>query len=120
MPWLGVLLAVQPIVGFRIDDPPPAHAGGIDRSQVEQVIINLVKNAAEANSAAEDITVAVERRAGGSLLVVADRGDGMNEETMVRAALPFWSTKSGGAGLGLPLCNEIVDRHGGYLRIASR
>jgi two-component system, NtrC family, nitrogen regulation sensor histidine kinase NtrY len=119
-PWLDVLRAVQPIVGFRIADPAPAHSGNIDRAQVEQVIINLVKNAAEANSAAADITVAVQRRAGGSLLVVTDRGEGMSQETIVRASLPFWSTKSGGSGLGLPLCSEIVDAHGGYLRIASR
>ncbi len=119
-PWIDLLHAVQPIVGFRIADPVPAHDGNVDRAQVEQVIINLVKNAAEAHSAAEDITVAVERRAGGSLLVVTDRGEGMSEETIVRASLPFWSTKSGGSGLGLALCNEIVDAHGGYLRIASR
>ncbi len=118
--WLDVLHAMQSIVRFRIADPPPTHQGRFDRAQVEQVIINLVKNAAEAHSDAEDITVAVERRAGGSLLVVTDRGDGMSDETIVRASLPFWSTKSGGSGLGLALCNEIVDAHGGYLRIASR
>ncbi|HUJ15349.1 MAG TPA: ATP-binding protein [Thermoanaerobaculia bacterium] len=118
--WLDVLRSVQQIVEFRIGEPQPSHRGDIDRAQVEQLIINLVKNAAEARSAAEEITVSVERRPGGSLLVVSDRGEGMSEQAMTRAVLPFWSTKSGGSGLGLPLCNDIVEGHGGHLRIATR
>ena len=119
-PWLDVLQSVQQIVPFRIAEPRPSHAGNVDRAQVEQLVINLVKNAAEAGSAAEDIVVDVERRAGGSLLSVSDRGEGMSDETITRALLPFWSTKPGGSGLGLPLCNEIADAHGGHLRIARR
>jgi nitrogen fixation/metabolism regulation signal transduction histidine kinase len=116
--WIDVLLAVQHIVPFEIAHPPPTHGGTVDRAQIEQLIINLVKNAAEAGS--QDTVVDVQRRAGGSLLVVSDRGEGMSDETIVRALLPFWSTKAGGSGLGLPLCNEIVDAHGGQLRIAKR
>lgn len=118
--WLDLLCAVRSIVGFAIDDPPPAHEGDIDRAQVEQVVINLVKNATEAHSKPEDVVVKVERRASGSLLVVSDRGEGMSDEALVRALLPFWSTKRSGSGLGLPLCNEIVEAHGGSLRLARR
>jgi two-component system, NtrC family, nitrogen regulation sensor histidine kinase NtrY len=118
-PWLDVLHAVQQIVPFRIAEPP-SHAGNVDRAQIEQLVINLVKNAAEAGSGADAIVVDVQRRAGGSLLSVSDRGEGMSDETITRALLPFWSTKPGGSGLGLPLCNEIVDAHGGHLRIARR
>ncbi len=119
-PWIDVLEAVQQIVPFRIAHPTPSHAGNVDRAQIEQVIINLVKNAAEAGSAGDEIVVDVQRRAGGSLLSVCDRGEGMSDDTLVRALLPFWSTKPAGSGLGLPLCNEIVDAHGGHLRIARR
>jgi len=118
--WADVLRSVQQIVSFRIGEPAPSHAGDIDRAQVEQLIINLVKNAAEAKSAAEEIVVSIERRAGGSLLVVSDRGEGMSEQAMTRAVLPFWSTKASGSGLGLPLCNDIVEGHGGNLRISTR
>jgi two-component system nitrogen regulation sensor histidine kinase NtrY len=118
--WLDVLRSVRQIVDFRIGEPAPSHTANIDRAQVEQLIINLVKNAAEAKSAADDITVAVERRPGGSLLVVSDRGEGMSEQALVHAVLPFWSTKAGGSGLGLPLCNDIVEGHGGHVRIATR
>ena len=118
--WADVLRSVQQIVEFRIEEPLPAHSGDIDRAQVEQLIINLVKNAAEAKSAAEAIVVSVERGAGGSRLVVSDRGEGMSEQALTRAVLPFWSTKAGGTGLGLALCNDIVEGHGGSLRIATR
>lgn len=115
--WLELLESVQRVVPFRIAQPVPEHSGCIDRTQIEQVVINLVKNAADAGSEAE---VSVLRRAGGSVLTVSDRGPGMTDETMTRALLPFWSTRPGGSGLGLPLCNEIVDAHGGHLRIAPR
>jgi nitrogen fixation/metabolism regulation signal transduction histidine kinase len=115
--WRELLESVQRIVPFRIEGPLPDHAGCIDRMQIEQVVINLVKNAADAGSEAE---VSVQRRAGGSVLLVSDRGEGMSDETITRALLPFWSTRPGGSGLGLPLCNEIVDAHGGHLRIARR
>ena len=115
--WIDLLESLQRIVTFTITPPIPEHDGIVDRTQIEQVIINLVKNAADAGSEAE---VAVQRRAGGSVLTVSDRGEGMSDETITRALLPFWSTRPGGSGLGLPLCNEIVDAHGGHLRIARR
>jgi nitrogen fixation/metabolism regulation signal transduction histidine kinase len=118
--WLEVLRSVQQIVEFRIAEPLPSHQGNIDRAQVEQLIINLVKNAAEAKSASDEITVAVERTSGGSKLIVSDRGEGMSEQAVTRAVLPFWSTKAGGTGLGLPLCNDIVEGHSGSLRITTR
>ena len=117
--WKDLLESVQRVVPFRIPDPP-AHSSMIDRTQLEQVLINLVKNAADAGSKPEDVEVAVERRANGSLLTVSDRGEGMSDETIARALLPFWSTRTGGSGLGLPLCNEIIDAHGGHLRITHR
>jgi nitrogen fixation/metabolism regulation signal transduction histidine kinase len=118
--WLDVLQSVRQIVEFQIAEPLPSHRGDIDRVQVEQLIINLVKNAAEARSSSDEIRVSIERRPGGSLLMVSDRGEGMSEQAMTSAVLPFWSTKSGGSGLGLPLCNDIVEGHGGHLRIATR
>lgn len=118
--WIDVLQSVQQIVPFEVAHPPPTHGGTVDRAQIEQLIINLVKNAAEAGSSSGETVVDVQRRAGGSLLVVSDRGEGMSDETIVRALLPFWSTKAGGSGLGLPLCNEIADAHGGQLRISKR
>ncbi|MCU1227229.1 MAG: histidine kinase, gyrase and HSP90-like ATPase family protein [Acidobacteria bacterium] len=118
--WSALLDSVQRIMPFRIVEPRPSHSSKVDPAQIEQVLINLLKNASDAGSPIGETEVAVERRAGGSLLVVSDRGEGMSEETMIRALLPFWSTRAGGSGLGLPLCAEIIDGHGGHLRIAHR
>ena len=59
-------------------------------------------------------------RAGGVAIEVKDRGSGLTDEVLRDALLPFYSTKPKGTGLGLTLCREIVDAHGGRLAIANR
>jgi nitrogen fixation/metabolism regulation signal transduction histidine kinase len=116
--WSEVIESVRRITPFIAE--LPRHEASIDRVQIEQVLINLVKNAREAGSAEGDIVVRVLRRDGGSALVVEDRGEGMDDETLAHALLPFYSTKPGGTGLGLALAGEIVDAHGGNVRISRR
>jgi signal transduction histidine kinase len=91
----------------------------MDRKQMEQVLINLVKNAHESGSAPERSS-SVSARGGGLPAARLDRGRGMSEEVMRRALVPFYSTKPGGTGVGLPLCNEIVEAHGGRIRLQAR
>lgn len=117
--WSDLLAAVQRIVPFAVETTP-SHEAMIDRAQIEQVLINLVKNAREAGSAEADIAVRLVRRDGGSALIVEDRGQGMDDETLRHALLPFYSTKPGGTGLGLALAGEIIDAHGGNVRLARR
>jgi signal transduction histidine kinase len=62
----------------------------------------------------------VSERHGGFALEVSDRGSGLTAEVLRDALLPFYSTKPKGTGLGLTLCREIVDAHGGRLSIANR
>ncbi|HSY50638.1 MAG TPA: ATP-binding protein [Thermoanaerobaculia bacterium] len=117
--WSELVAVVRNITPF-VADVAPSHEATIDRGQIEQVLINLVKNAREAGSTEDDIVVRVARRDGGSALIVEDRGQGMDEETLRHALLPFYSTKPGGTGLGLALAGEIIDAHGGNVRIARR
>ena len=56
----------------------------------------------------------------GDEIQVLDRGPGIPPELLAKVLLPFYSTKRTGTGLGLPLCREIVDAHGGNLRIEGR
>lgn len=117
--WSDLLADVHALYDFRIDDPMPEEAM-IDRAQMQQVLINLVKNAQESGSDPSEVVVTIRKSVDGTILRVTDRGRGMSEEIMRQALLPFYSTKPGGTGLGLALCNEIVEAHGGRLRLQAR
>jgi two-component system, NtrC family, nitrogen regulation sensor histidine kinase NtrY len=105
---------------------PFAHAGDgvgeawFDPAQLEQVLINLLKNAHESGSAPADIALEARREAGGVLVRVLDRGRGMTDTVLHSALLPFYSTKANGSGLGLTLSREIIEAHGGRLSLFNR
>jgi two-component system, NtrC family, nitrogen regulation sensor histidine kinase NtrY len=117
VPWAEVLDSVRALYPFTVDGAAQAD-GFFDRTQLEQVLINLVKNAHEAGS--EEVTVTIQRATEDWVVRVLDRGRGMPEEVMRQALVPFYTTKPGGSGLGLALCNEIVEAHGGRMRLAGR
>ncbi len=95
--------------------------GWYDPGQIEQVLLNLLRNAQEAGGAREEIEVNLEHNPNfGTMLSVADRGCGMTDEVAKSAVVPFFSTKENGTGLGLALCREIVEGHRGRLRLESR
>jgi two-component system nitrogen regulation sensor histidine kinase NtrY len=87
---------------------------------VEQALINLLKNARESGSEPAGIELAVELVPQGFTIEVRDRGPGFTQAALENALVPFYSTKQTGTGLGLTLCREIVEAHGGRLRIANR
>jgi signal transduction histidine kinase len=119
--WPQWLAGLQKVWVFDLVGEPPATPGSFDPSQLEQVMINLFKNAREAADGEAEIEVRVERLPDGATRVqVLDRGRGMSEDVMRQALLPFYSTKTSGTGVGLPLCREIVEAHGGTLRIYGR
>jgi two-component system nitrogen regulation sensor histidine kinase NtrY len=119
--WAPFLSELRQLFPFVQDGEPPARPGRFDPSQVQQALINLLKNAQESGSPPEEIRLAVEDTAeGGARLRVLDRGSGMGEEELKKALLPFYTSKATGSGLGLPLCREIVEAHGGHLRIGRR
>lgn len=92
-----------------------------DPAQLEQVLINLIKNAEEAGGDPAEISLEAGTLADGSArLQVLDRGQGLSDEVMNSLFVPFYSTKERGSGLGLSLCREIVEAHGGRLRLRNR
>ena len=119
--WPDLLDPVGRLFPFRRIGALPEGPALVDPGQIQQVLINLLKNAAEAGGPADEIGVSIDRGRDGSwVLQVFDRGTGMDEETMKKALLPFYSSKQTGSGLGLPLCTEIVHAHGGTLRLERR
>src|SRR5688572_2725472 len=118
--WRTLLAGLKDSLSFRVLEPLPARPARIDAAQMEQVLINLVKNAIESGSPEDEVTLGVRERNGGVAIEVRDRGSGLPEEVLRDALLPFYSTKPKGTGLGLTLCREIVDAHGGRLSIGNR
>lgn len=114
---------IRQLFTFRVEGVLEGVVGFFDPTHMEQVLINLLKNAHESGSAAEQVVVSVLELPSGELsIAVADRGAGMSEEMFGNALLPLAgsSTKAGGSGVGLALCNEVITAHGGRISIASR
>jgi two-component system, NtrC family, nitrogen regulation sensor histidine kinase NtrY len=100
---------------------PPAQPGWFDGAQVEQVLINLIKNAREAGSPFSDIELRVSSGPdGASEIDVLDRGPGFSTEAMQHAVLPLYTTKPNGSGMGLALSREVAEAHGGSLDVGNR
>ncbi len=98
----------------------PETPGHFDPAQIEQVLLNLVKNAQESGSAPDAVTLSIGLRGQELRLDVADRGPGMSDTVLAQALLPFYSTKRAGTGLGLALAREIAEAHGGRVQLANR
>ena len=119
--WEAFLAQLRPLLADITIAPAPAGAGWFDPAQLQQVIINLVKNAREAGSEPAQITLEVsEAQEGGHRVSVLDRGTGMSDEVLENATVPSFTTKPTGSGMGLALCKEIVDAHQGRLRVGRR
>jgi signal transduction histidine kinase len=98
-----------------------------DRQQIQQVLINLVQNAAESIGQNGTITLRV-RREGASpsapdqsmvTIDIADTGKGIPPEVEKRIFDPFFSTKEGGTGLGLAIASRIIEKHGGFIHYST-
>ena len=102
------------------DDLPPVV---IDRIQLQQVMINLMRNAFEAleNADVRQIVIRTQRPAPDFVQVsVADSGPGIPPEIMPNLFIPFSTTKSKGLGMGLTICKAIVEAHNGRIWVAAR
>lgn len=88
-----------------------------DRSQIKQVLINLVKNAYEAMEQGGHIEINVTDNDDTISIKVIDEGPGVPEEIVHKLGEPFFTTKQNGTGLGLMIANQILERHDGKLEI---
>jgi C4-dicarboxylate-specific signal transduction histidine kinase len=97
----------------------------VDPVLIEQVLVNLLKNGAEAMAEARPnaidpvIRVIVKREGGNVCISVVDQGPGVDEATAERLFEPFYSTKSDGMGMGLNICRSIIESHRGRLWVVN-
>ncbi len=93
-----------------------------DEKQISQVLINLVKNAYQANHENDDTRIKISARIddnGRPEIKVTDNGPGITEELMDKIFVPFFTTKEAGSGIGLSVSRQIMQMHGGNLKIVS-
>ena len=90
-----------------------------DRVQLQQVLLNLILNAAEAmgsmEEGARELLISTEEGQAGAVVAVRDSGPGIDPEHLDRIFDAFYTTKSSGTGMGLSICRSIVEAHGGRL-----
>ena len=118
--WQGFIARLASQIPFRLEGELPLEASLLDQAQLEQALLNLLKNAHESGSAPNAVELQVRRVQDLLRIEVLDRGSGMNEAVLTNALVPFYSTKRSGTGLGLALAREIAEAHGGRILLSNR
>ncbi len=116
---------LMPVAGvhqvYQVENPDITLM--LDRSQIEQVLINLLKNAAEACAGQPDPEVIISTHYVPDkqvfYLTVQDNGSGILPEVLDKIFVPFFTTKPSGNGIGLSLCKQIMNLHGGSISAVS-
>jgi two-component system, NtrC family, sensor histidine kinase HydH len=106
-------ISVKPFISA---DLPPVD---LDRDLFRQALLNLLLNAQQAMPAGGELTIQAIREGDGISLSLIDTGKGMTAEVLSRIFRPFFSTKPGGTGLGLPTTRKIIKALGGALEVQS-
>jgi two-component system sensor histidine kinase HydH len=92
----------------------------VDSFHLERAIANLITNAIEASQKGQNIIVDVILEKYYLAIRIKDEGSGMDKETLENIFIPFYSKKSGGTGLGMPIAKKIIEGHQGKIYVDSK
>lgn len=109
-------------ISINWDIDPESKTVLADKTQLEQVFINLVKNSIEALSNTKNATIDIsckKTNTGKTEIQIKDNGTGINSEELESIFLPFFTTKEQGSGIGLSLVRQIIRLHGGNIQVES-
>lgn len=122
--WQDLLSTLRTQIPFQLltagQDTVLLAEARMDRPQIEQALLNLLKNARESGASEDGVSLQVRAIHDGWRLDVTDNGSGMSDTVMANALVPFYSTKRHGTGLGLALTREIIEAHGGRILLSNR
>ncbi|MBN2336693.1 PAS domain S-box protein [Candidatus Bathyarchaeota archaeon] len=116
-----VVRDVPTSIGVKVDAEiqPDMPAVMVDSLKIRRVIDNLVRNAVDAIGVKGSVKISAELRNRRVIVTVEDTGKGITDEELTRIFRPFYTTKPGGMGLGLPFCKRTVEAHGGFIDVES-
>lgn len=108
-------------IDVSVDVTPPSLQVHADRNLLDQVLLNLVRNAADAVASSSSACISIVARLdyGRVLFQIADNGHGIPESVLDQIFVPFFTTKRNGSGIGLSLSRQIMTAHGGDIAVQS-
>jgi len=109
-------------IKFKLETESESLIIRADRNQLQQVVLNLVKNSIEALEKVKDplLVIRILREGGQHVVSITDNGAGIDTDIMDEIFVPFYTTKPQGSGIGLSLARQIMRMHGGNIRISTQ
>jgi len=112
--------AVAGQIAFDVNVPPSLPPVQVDRTLIARALTNLIENALHAMGSSGSLSIHARVDTGGILVSVTDTGAGMDAAALAHAFEPYFSTKTSGTGLGLPIAKRNVELNGGTIAIESQ
>ncbi|MCY7349416.1 MAG: histidine kinase [Cytophagaceae bacterium] len=109
-------------ITLRVTPPPSDLLVLADAGQLEMVLLNLIRNAAESTEVVDQPLIRVEAEPTGErqiVIRVSDNGPGIEPEALEKVFIPFYTTKKTGSGIGLSLSRQIIHQHGGHVEVLA-